>query len=315
MLCWYARLNAIAGPSALRKPSSSATAQELHRRYSCLSTHHSALCYRSLSRTYQLSVRSLSSTSAAAESADTAANGSPPWLFSTKDRAAPTSSPRGQKRAHKTAEPSPRPATSRDRQRSDATKAVHAGFRPQDSGSVAEVSPAQDFDADADRRQRSLETTASTSAASTTAAQQPSQSPAARVANAQQRSGRAAATQAVQPPKPDFSSSLQNSQAAAPSEEQSQYAQKASSQHSKLGTKPIRDLLESKSITLADYSPGQKRAQCPKCAGGSTHEDSLALHISDDSQSAKWICHRATCGWEGGIDQASGSIAIYPVSS
>ena len=105
--------------------------------------------------------------------------------------------------------------------------------------------------------------------------------------------------------KLDGSSPLQQAGPSA-SERQSPYAQKAGSEHGKLADKPIRDLLESKSITLPDYSPGQKRAQCPMCAGGSTHEESLALHISNDSQSAKWICHRATCGWEGGINQASG---------
>ena len=93
--------------------------------------------------------------------------------------------------------------------------------------------------------------------------------------------------------------------------EPSQYAQKevqfdvAASR--KQGGNAIRDLLETQKITLQEYAPGQKpKTRCPRCHGGSQHEDSLAVNISVDSQSAAWKCHRATCGWEGGIDQKAG---------
>jgi len=93
--------------------------------------------------------------------------------------------------------------------------------------------------------------------------------------------------------------------------EPSQYAQKevqfdvAASR--KQGGNAIRDLLETQKITLQEYAPGQKpKTRCPRCHGGTQHEDSLAVNISVDSQSAAWKCHRATCGWEGGIDQKAG---------
>ena len=75
----------------------------------------------------------------------------------------------------------------------------------------------------------------------------------------------------------------------------------------KQGGNAIRDLLETQKIMLQEYAPGQKpKTRCPRCHGGSQHEDSLAVNISVDSQSAAWKCHRATCGWEGGIDQKAG---------
>ena len=80
----------------------------------------------------------------------------------------------------------------------------------------------------------------------------------------------------------------------------------------KNGTTAIRDLLETQKITLQEYAPGQKpKVLCPRCHGGSQHEASLAVNISVDSQSAAWMCHRATCGWEGGIDQKTGTACMH----
>ena len=96
------------------------------------------------------------------------------------------------------------------------------------------------------------------------------------------------------------------------SEEPSMYAQKTVpfdvSASRKSGTTAIRDLLETQKITLQEYAPGQKpKVLCPRCHGGSQHEASLAVNISVDSQSAAWLCHRATCGWQGAIDQKTGT--------
>ena len=90
------------------------------------------------------------------------------------------------------------------------------------------------------------------------------------------------------------------------------YAQKAVpfdvSVSRKNGNTAIRDLLETQKITLQEYAPGQKpKVLCPRCHGGSQHEASLAVNISVDSQSAAWLCHRATCGWQGAIDQKTGT--------
>lgn len=94
--------------------------------------------------------------------------------------------------------------------------------------------------------------------------------------------------------------------------EPSMYAQKAVpfdvSASRRKGTTAIRDLLETQKITLQEYAPGQKpKVLCPRCHGGSQHEASLAVNISVDSQSAAWLCHRATCGWQGAIDQKTGT--------
>lgn len=96
------------------------------------------------------------------------------------------------------------------------------------------------------------------------------------------------------------------------------YAQKAVpfdvSASSRIGATAIRDLLETQKITLHEYAPGQKpKVLCPRCLGGSQHEASLAVNISVDSQSAAWLCHRATCGWQGAIDQKTGTWAPWTV--
>ncbi len=79
----------------------------------------------------------------------------------------------------------------------------------------------------------------------------------------------------------------------------------------------IRDNLVSAGIILKQYAPGQHSGlTCPKCNGGPSAEKSFSLHISDDSQSATWICHRGTCGWAGGCNvsgqtsTAGGSIIL-----
>ena len=91
----------------------------------------------------------------------------------------------------------------------------------------------------------------------------------------------------------------------------------------------LRDALAEHRIALSAYSPGQYRVQCPLCRGGTvrlntspcaggyarvplmslTHlrcvgppqdgERSLAVKIVDKGDTAMWICHRGTCGWEG----------------
>lgn len=69
----------------------------------------------------------------------------------------------------------------------------------------------------------------------------------------------------------------------------------------------IRDMLVARGIILKQYAPGQHNGlTCPKCNGGGSVEKSFSLHISDDSQSATWICHRGTCGTAGGCSVTSG---------
>jgi hypothetical protein len=65
---------------------------------------------------------------------------------------------------------------------------------------------------------------------------------------------------------------------------------------------PIRDLLQERSIVLRLYVPGQHNGLlCPQCQGGSNREASFNVHIEADGSGAQWICHRATCGFEGGV--------------
>ncbi|DBA96517.1 TPA: hypothetical protein ACH3X1_015395 [Trebouxia sp. C0004] len=174
-------------------------------------------------------------------------------------------------------------------------------------------------DADAERRQLSLSGSASTSAHTpaqqaspiTHATVNPHQSPMAQQMHSNGPGSLSHSGATVTSRQP--SSHLPGSSDAA--SEPSQYAHKevqfdvAASR--KQGGNAIRDLLETQKITLQEYAPGQKpKTRCPRCHGGSQHEDSLAVNISVDSLSAAWKCHRATCGWEGGIDQK----AVLPKS-
>lgn len=72
-----------------------------------------------------------------------------------------------------------------------------------------------------------------------------------------------------------------------------------------LGERTLRDLLQEEGITAQQYFPGQHRLHCNRCNGGSTGEKSLSLNIDPSGRVAKWVCHRATCGWQGavGLDQ------------
>ncbi|XP_048490487.1 twinkle homolog protein, chloroplastic/mitochondrial isoform X3 [Beta vulgaris subsp. vulgaris] len=46
--------------------------------------------------------------------------------------------------------------------------------------------------------------------------------------------------------------------------------------------------------------PGQySHLLCPMCKGGDSGEHSLSLNISDDGNSAVWLCFRGKCGWQG----------------
>ena len=263
------------GQSAVRAGPSCAESSLFGKRYTHLHTKSTAPC-RSLFRSNYFQVRSISST-------PTTNGNAPSWLFS-KSQPAPKSSPETDRKPESVQR---RPPSKVD----DAPEEVSSvASRDNWNRTPADLRQSSNAETDADRRQRSLEQTASTSS-----------SPAA--------SASAARKPTVQHPTPKYSSTVPQPASPATPNTGSQYAQKASTQQrSRLGNKPIRDLLQSKSITLPDYSPGQKRTQCPMCAGGTSHEESLALHISEDSQSAKWICHRATCGWEGGIDQGSGSV-------
>ena len=56
---------------------------------------------------------------------------------------------------------------------------------------------------------------------------------------------------------------------------------------------PTRDLLQERRILLERYTPGQHRAVCPRCGGGSTQERSLAVRIDADG-GAVWNCFRGT---------------------
>jgi len=50
---------------------------------------------------------------------------------------------------------------------------------------------------------------------------------------------------------------------------------------------------------LPKYSDGEHRVICPQCEGGSNHEKSLSVGVTDNGKSARWLCFRGTCGWTG----------------
>eukprot|EP00884_Botryococcus_braunii_P004140 jgi/Botrbrau1/13727/Bobra.0356s0007.1 len=64
----------------------------------------------------------------------------------------------------------------------------------------------------------------------------------------------------------------------------------------------LRDLLQEEGITAQQYFPGEHRLLCSRCHGGSTGEKSMALFIDPSGGVAKWLCHRATCGWTGMVN-------------
>jgi twinkle protein len=70
----------------------------------------------------------------------------------------------------------------------------------------------------------------------------------------------------------------------------------------------LRDALDAYKIALPSYTAGQHRLQCPLCRGGSDGERSLAVAVEAGGATARWLCHRATCGWTGGVS-ATGATA------
>ncbi|KAL2930727.1 Twinkle-like protein chloroplastic/mitochondrial [Bienertia sinuspersici] len=58
--------------------------------------------------------------------------------------------------------------------------------------------------------------------------------------------------------------------------------------------------LEKLGIEGHKCTPGQHyNLLCPMCKGGDSGEPSLSMHISEDGNSAVWICFRGKCGWQG----------------
>ncbi|XP_057537802.1 twinkle homolog protein, chloroplastic/mitochondrial-like isoform X1 [Amaranthus tricolor] len=58
--------------------------------------------------------------------------------------------------------------------------------------------------------------------------------------------------------------------------------------------------LEELGIEGHNSMPGQHCSLlCPMCAGGDSGERSLSLRISEDGNSAVWLCFRGKCGWQG----------------
>jgi hypothetical protein len=62
----------------------------------------------------------------------------------------------------------------------------------------------------------------------------------------------------------------------------------------------LQELLAEQDILLPKLRFGQQRTLCPRCQGGSSHEDCFAINLSEGG-SAVWLCHRATCGCKGAV--------------
>ena len=64
----------------------------------------------------------------------------------------------------------------------------------------------------------------------------------------------------------------------------------------------LPELLGEHGIRLKSYSAGSSdRIRCPRCDGGSSKEDCLAISIDADGEGAVWVCHRGKCGWTDGV--------------
>lgn len=61
------------------------------------------------------------------------------------------------------------------------------------------------------------------------------------------------------------------------------------------------ELLADRGIELPELRGGQQRTQCPECNNGSQNEDCFAVKVDPDIGSAVWQCHRASCGFKGGV--------------
>ncbi|KAL8153856.1 hypothetical protein V2J09_011616 [Rumex salicifolius] len=61
--------------------------------------------------------------------------------------------------------------------------------------------------------------------------------------------------------------------------------------------------LEELDIDGHGCTPGQyNHLLCPSCEGGNIAEKSLSLFITEDGNSAFWICFRGKCGWKGNVN-------------
>jgi twinkle protein len=63
----------------------------------------------------------------------------------------------------------------------------------------------------------------------------------------------------------------------------------------------LRELLAEHGIRLKNYGAGRtERLRCPRCDGGRSREDCLAVTIDPDGEGAVWVCHRGKCAWTDG---------------
>ncbi|KAL1829488.1 hypothetical protein ACET3Z_007900 [Daucus carota] len=70
--------------------------------------------------------------------------------------------------------------------------------------------------------------------------------------------------------------------------------------------------LENVGIGSGDWNPGQYHGLiCPMCKGGNSGEKALSLLIEHDGNTATWTCHRAKCGWKGGLKALAGLKSSY----
>lgn len=64
--------------------------------------------------------------------------------------------------------------------------------------------------------------------------------------------------------------------------------------------------LEELDIDGHECTPGQyNHLLCPSCEGGDAAEKTLSLFITQDGNSAFWICFRGKCGWKGNINASA----------
>ena len=64
-------------------------------------------------------------------------------------------------------------------------------------------------------------------------------------------------------------------------------------------TSSVFEKLSEHGIRLRHNRYGDQKMLCPKCNGGKGKEHSLSVTV--DADEAVWLCHRAHCGWRGGV--------------
>jgi twinkle protein len=68
----------------------------------------------------------------------------------------------------------------------------------------------------------------------------------------------------------------------------------------------LAEMVADRGVSLKSFRPGHtEHLICPKCHGGRTRENSLAVTVDEDGAGVAFLCHRGSCGWRDGVRASS----------